>query len=196
MLEKKYMKKLLNKIRYFFSEEYRLNNHPIYIRLCFHKLYKEWFKCRKLFIKPRLVFYSGDTAEREFDYYMDLVADYKSFENKLFGFHIEGLGWKRKWGYLTFTHCPEIVCVINKKVRFTIRLESPIIKNSAIANRLYWEAILHYVYDKRRYLGKINSKYYLTLDNNSDSSKYYYIDSSLVPGIKDKVICLTPQTED
>ena len=85
---------------------------------------------------------------------------------------------------------------MNKKVRFTIRLESPIIQNSAIANRLYWEAILHYVYDKRRYLGKINDKYYLALDNNSDSSKYYYIDSSLVPGIKDKVICLTPQTED
>ena len=142
-------------LRYRFTEEYRIYHHPIYIRLCFHKLFKYWFKLRKKFVKPVWKFYKGDTAEREFDYYMESPA---SFQNKIFGFHIESLGYKHKWGQIRYTHCPEIVCVINKKVRFTLRLECPedayIYDNSRklrkVFNTMYWESILNeYFYPEK-----------------------------------------------
>lgn len=138
--------KILDNIKYRFSEEYRIFHHNIYIRLCFHKLFRYWFKERKNILKPIVVLYKGDTVEREFEYYMDYP---EKFENKLFGFHIEPLGWKTKFGNIEYTHCPEIVCVINKKVRFTIRLESPETKyfdkeKKDFLNLFYWETILNH----------------------------------------------------
>jgi len=131
------MSKFWNKVKYHFSDEYRIFHHPIYINLRLHRLYKDWYKVRKFYSKPKLVFYKGDTAEREYEYYMYDWAKY--FENKLFGIHIEPVGWKTKFGIIEYTHCPEIVCVINKKVRFTIRLESPY---DELDNIFYWERIL------------------------------------------------------
>ena len=138
--------KILDNIKYRFSQEYRIFHHNIYIRLCFHKLFRYWFKERKNILKPIVVLYKGDTVEREFEYYMDHP---QKFENKLFGFHIEPLGWKTKFGKIEYTHCPEIVCVINKKVRFTIRLESPETKyfdkeKKDFLNLFYWETILNH----------------------------------------------------
>ena len=49
------------KIKWYFSKEHRLYTHKIYIDLGFHKLWKDWFKCRKqVNDKPILKFYKGD----------------------------------------------------------------------------------------------------------------------------------------
>lgn len=189
------MSKLWNRIKYIFTDEYRIFHHPIYINLRLHRLIKDWYKCRKVFVKPKLVFYKGDTAEREFDYYMYDCA--KEFENKFFAIHTESLGWKYKWGAYVFTHSPEIVCIFKGKVRFTIRFEYNIdSKRNDIANRLYWEAIINYLHKYNGDIFKVRNNIYFSDIDTSDKSKYYYIDSCLVPALQNKVICLQPQTED
>ena len=182
-----------------FSEEYRIFHHPIYINLKFHRLWIDWFKCRKVFIKPKLRLYKGDSAEREFTYYMyDWQED---FEKKFFGFHIERLGWKTKWGAYVFTHSPEIVCVFKGKVRFTIRVEYPgdIYYNqdkNKIANRLYWEAIINYLHKYKGDIYKVrNNIYFSDITEDKEKKTYYYIDNCLVPKLKDKIIYLESQTE-
>ncbi|MBQ3414615.1 MAG: hypothetical protein IJH39_04545 [Clostridia bacterium] len=187
------------KLKYHFSEEYRIFHHPIYINLKFHRLWIDWWKCRKVFIKPKLRLYKGDSAEREFTYYMyDWQED---FANKFFGFHIARLGWKYKWGYYVYTHSPEIVCVFRGKVLFTLRMEYPLdnIKPElqSTADRLYWEAIVSYLYDYKKDIIKTYKNCYLTdIDPDTNKTRYYHIDQCLIPAIKDKVIILKPQTED
>lgn len=116
-----------NTLKYHFSKEYRLWNHKIYLDFGFHKLYKDWLKVRKNIDGiPKLKFYKGNNYPNDWcPYYMDIYASYHEFENKLFAIHIEPLGYKYKWGYCSYVYSPELVCVFNKKIRFTVRLECP-----------------------------------------------------------------------
>lgn len=108
-----------------FNKEYRLYNHKIYLDLGFHKLFKYLHQIKNIDEKPHLKFYKGDCGFNIWcDYYMDIHTSYNSFINKWFAIHVEPLGYKYKWGYFTFTYAPEIVCVFNKKIIFTIRLEA------------------------------------------------------------------------
>ena len=189
------MTKLLNRIKYIFTDEYRIFHHPIYINLRLHRLIKDWYKCRKVFVKPKFILYKGDSAERKFDYYMYDCA--KEFENKFFAIHTESLGWKNKWGTYVFTHSPEIVCIFKGKVRFTIRLEYNIeSKRNDIANRLYWEAIINYLHKYNGNIFKERDNIYLSYINTNNKCKYYHIDSCLVPALQNKVIYSQPQIED
>lgn len=138
------------KLQYSFTDEYRIYRHPIYINLRFWRLFKYRNKAKYKYVKPKFVFYKGATDRPEYKYYMESPS---SFENKLFGLHIEPVGYKYKWRILEYIYCPEIVCVFNKKILFTIRLEAPDtdyyedkedFKKSA--NLLYWENVLKYVF--------------------------------------------------
>lgn len=141
------MVNFLNKIKYFFSKEFRLYHFPIYIDLGFHKLWKDWWKVRKDFTRPELVYHKGDMGNfKMYDYYMDIHASTKVFENKLFAFHIEPLGWKSKYGFYEFVYEPEIVFVFNKKVIFTIRMEEPL----GIGKYEYWQNLVNELFIKPR----------------------------------------------
>ena len=126
-----------------FKKEWWIYNSPIYINFGIYKLYKDWFKARKeVDRKPHLKFYKGDCGDNMMcDYYMDLYADFYDFKNKLFAIHIEPLGWKDKWGFKVFTYCPEIVCVFNKKIIFTIRL---------IESHEYWQKVVNVITARKK----------------------------------------------
>jgi len=139
------------KIKNYFSKEYRLYHRKIYIDLGFHKLYKDWFKSRrKLDVKklPKLKFYKGDCGLNIWcDYYMDCYASFNSFKNKLFAFHIEPLGYKYKWGYWVYSYAPEIVCVFNKKIIFTIRLQAP---DGCEYGTSYWQQMVNIITKEKK----------------------------------------------
>ena len=138
------------KIKWYFSKEHRLYTHKIYIDLGFHKLWKDWFKCRKqVNDKPILKFYKGDMGNDNWcEYYMDIHASYKSFLNKWFAINVEPLGYKYKWGQFQYTYQPEVVCIFNKKIIFTIRLEAPN-KTDRCSEHEYWEPIVNLITQKK-----------------------------------------------
>ena len=121
-----------------FKKEWWIYHSPIYINLGIYKLYKDWFKARKeVTHMPHIKLYKGDCGDSIMcDYYMDLYASFNSFKNKLFALHIEPLGWKYKWGFNVFTYCPEVVCVFNKKILFTLRLKE---------SHEYWQKVVNVI---------------------------------------------------
>ena len=137
-------------IKYFFTKEWWIYHSPIYINLSFCKLYKDWWKVRKKINgKPRLVFYKGDMGNNNWcEYYMDIHASYKSFTDKWFAIHVEPLGYKYKFGMFEYTYQPEVVCVFNKKIIFTIRLEAPN-KTDRCSEHEYWEPIVNLITQKK-----------------------------------------------
>ena len=131
--------------------ERKIYYHQIYIDLGFHKLWKDWFKVRKQLPekeRPHLKFYKGDCGHSIMcDYYMDLHASFNAFKNKKFALHVEPLGYKYKWGQYVYTYRPEIVCVFNKKIIFTIRLEEPN-KDDKCREHEYWQEVVNLITQK------------------------------------------------
>ena len=76
---------------------------------------------------------------------MDIYASFKSFKNKLFALHVEPLGYKYKWGENVYTYRPEIVCVFNKKIIFTIRLMEP----HNVSEHEYWQEVVSLITQKK-----------------------------------------------
>jgi len=139
------MKTFWYNIKYKFSQEYRIYHHKIYIDLGFHKLLKYLWKVRKqINIKSlKLKVYKGDCGYNIWcDYYMDIRASYSDFINKWFAIHVEPLGYKYKWGFYVWEYCPEIVIVFNKKIRYTIRLETT-------NNREFWQNVVNLIARKK-----------------------------------------------
>ena len=179
-----------NKIKYWFSDDYRIYHHNIYINLRFHRLIKDWWKVRKYFRFPNIKFYKGVSGGIEFDYYMENPG---IFNNKLFGFHIEGLGHKYKWYENVYTYCPEIVCVFNRKVLFTIKFESPKLytyvdsplkdmeygKIPVTNNHMYWQSIIDCIYNDKTLFKVHESNIYSSYDKETNESVIEYIDGYL-----------------
>ena len=98
---------------------------PIYIgTLNIFKLYKDWWKARKVFHRPILKIYKMNVNENI------LGSDYFYIEtdtnNKWFYFNVEQCGFKLKWGDIRFENVPYMCLIWRNKTKWIIGLEAPL----------------------------------------------------------------------
>ena len=194
--------------KYYYKFKYKLwsffyYKSPIYIEFNIFRLYKDWFRARKVFYKPLLKKYKMKVNENK------LGSDYffieTSCHNKWLYFAVHSCDYKLKLGEIRFESVPHICLIWKNKIKYIWGLEAPLYEeyynkdnNLYISknNLLYWEGILTYLWEYNKDIVKTynNNIWCRTLilndiDKNTNKPKRYRIVNSLLS-------CLNPKYAD
>lgn len=118
---------------------------PIYIEFNIFRLWRYYWKARKYFKSPDIVFHKLNINDSLGSDYFCLPVE---THNKIFHMSIEACDWKSKFGEIRFEAVPYICIIISNKIKYVIGLEAPLWKfrqeKWTRDNLLYWEAVLGY----------------------------------------------------
>ena len=172
---------------------------PVYIEFNIFRLYKDWFKVRKVFHKPILKRYKMNVDENT------LGSDYFYLEtscyNKWLYFAVHSCDYKLKYGEIRFESVPHICLIWKNKIKYVWGLEAPLYEEIyktdynyiSKNNLLYWEGILTYLWEYNKDIVKTYHNNIWTksltlneIDKETNKHKTYIIYYTLLHCLKPK----------
>lgn len=179
-------------------EDFFYRKSYIYIEFNIFKIFRYWWKVRKIFYKPILKKYKLNIND-------GLGSDYLYLEyecnNKWLYFAVHPCEFKLKYNEVRFESVPYICLIWKNKIKYIWGLEAPLYEDNYFNgnhyisrnNLLYWEGILTYLIEFNKDIIKtyknnvwIKTLFLSDIDKETNKSKKYEINYTLINVLKPK----------